>query len=207
MNNKIAMLLCLLMVSAPMAGCVGGNDESNPDNEELSDDWNVYFAATAADLPTCDETTNGRLYYVESGAQFQVCKTTGWEVITIQGPVGANGADGTDGQDGAPGSNGADGTNGQDGAAGEDGVSTLIRVLSSTGCTTGGNTFEIGDDTNGDGVLDLTEVILTLDICNGADGVDGQDGAAGANGADGQDGAPGADGTNGQDGAPGADGT
>ena len=33
MNNKIAMLLCLLMVSAPMAGCVGGNDESNPDNE------------------------------------------------------------------------------------------------------------------------------------------------------------------------------
>ena len=222
MNNKIAMLLCLLMVSAPMAGCVGGNDESNPDNEELSDDWNVYFAATAADLPTCDETTNGRLYYVESGAQFQVCKTTGWEVITIQGPVGANGADGTDGQDGAPGSNGADGTNGQDGAlgadgsdgtngqdgaAGEDGVSTLIRVLSSTGCTTGGNTFEIGDDTNGDGVLELTEVILTLDICNGANGVDGQDGAPGTDGADGQDGAPGADGTNGQDGALGADGS
>jgi ELWxxDGT repeat protein len=207
MNNKIAMLLCLLMVSAPMAGCVGGNDDSNPDNEELSDDWNVHFAATTADLPTCDETTNGRLYYIESGAQFQVCKTTGWEIISIQGPVGANGADGTDGQDGAPGSNGADGTNGQDGAAGEDGVSTLIRVLSSTGCTTGGNTFEIGDDTNGDGVLDLTEVILTLDICNGADGVDGQDGAPGTDGADGQDGAPGADGTNGQDGAPGADGT
>jgi hypothetical protein len=90
MNNKIAMLLCLLMVSAPMAGCVGGNDESNPDNEELSDDWNVHFAATAADLPTCDETTNGRLYYIESGAQFQVCKTTGWEIISIQGPVGAN---------------------------------------------------------------------------------------------------------------------
>ena len=221
MNNKIAMLLCLLMVSAPMAGCVGGNDESNPDNEELSDDWNVYFAATAADLPTCDETTNGRLYYVESGAQFQVCKTTGWEVITIQGPVGANGADGTDGQDGAPGSNGADGTNGQDGAlgadgsdgtngqdgaAGEDGVSTLIRVLSSTGCTTGGNTFEIGDDTNSDGVLELTEVILTLDICNGANGVDGQDGAPGTDGVDGQDGAPGADGSDGQDGAPGTDG-
>jgi ELWxxDGT repeat protein len=221
MNNKIAMLLCLLMVSAPMAGCVGGNDESNPDNEELSDDWNVHFAATAADLPTCDETTNGRLYYIESGAQFQVCKTTGWEIISIQGPVGANGADGTDGQDGAPGSNGADGTNGQDGApgadgsdgtngqdgaAGEDGVSTLIRVLSSTGCTTGGNTFEIGDDTNGDGVLELTEVILTLDICNGADGVDGQDGAPGTDGADGQDGAPGADGSDGQDGAPGTDG-
>ena len=254
MNNKIAMLLCLLMISAPIAGCVDSNDDSPTENEVQLDDWNVHFAATAADLPTCDETTNGRLYYIESGAQFQVCKTTGWEVITIQGPDGANGADGTngqdgspgaDGQDGAPGANGADGTdgqdgapgadgvdgtngqdgligadgadgtNGQDGADGEDGLSTLIRVLSSTGCTTGGNTFEIGDDTNGDGVLDLTEVILTLDICNGADGADGQDGAPGADGvdgqdgapgSDGQDGAPGADGSDGQDGAPGADG-
>jgi hypothetical protein len=203
------------MISAPIAGCVDSNDESPTENEEQLDDWNVHFAATAADLPTCDETTNGRLYYVESGAQFQVCKTTGWEVITIQGPDGANGADGTSGQDGAPGADGADGTNGQDGAPGadgtsgqdgapgadgtdgangqdgligadgadgtngqdgadgEDGLSTLIRVLSSTGCTTGGNTFEIGDDTNGDGVLDLIEVILTLDICNGADGADG----------------------------------
>ena len=245
------MLLCLLMISAPIAGCVDSNDESPTENEEQLDDWNVHFAATAADLPTCDETTNGRLYYVESGAQFQVCKTTGWEVITIQGPDGANGADGTNGQDGSPGADGADGTsgqdgapgangadgtdgqdgapgadgtdgangqdgligadgadgtNGQDGADGEDGVSTLIRVLSSTGCTTGGNTFEIGDDTNGDGVLDLTEVILTLDICNGADGADGQDGAPGTDGADGQDGAPGADGSDGQDGAPGTDG-
>ena len=230
MNNKIAMLLCLLMISAPIAGCVDSNDESPTENEEQLDDWNVYFAATAADLPTCDETTNGRLYYIESGAQFQVCKTAGWEVITIQGPdgpsgqdgapgadgadgtngqdgaPGADGADGTNGQDGAPGADGADGTNGQDGAAGEDGVSTLIRVLSSTGCTTGGNTFEIGDDTNGDGVLELTEVILTLDICNGANGVDGQDGAPGTDGADGQDGAPGADGSDGQDGAPGTDG-
>ncbi|MDG1549632.1 MAG: hypothetical protein P8Q94_06250, partial [Candidatus Poseidoniaceae archaeon] len=101
MNNKIAMLLCLLMISAPIAGCVDSNDDSPTENEVQLDEWNVHFAATAADLPTCDETTNGRLYYVESGAQFQVCKTTGWEVITIQGPVGANGADGTDGQDGA----------------------------------------------------------------------------------------------------------
>ena len=190
MNKNIAMLLCLLMISAPIAGCVDSNDESPTENEEQLDDWNVYFAATAVDLPTCDETTNGRLYYIESGAQFQVCKTAGWEVITIQGP------DGPSGQDGAPGADGADGTNGQDGAPGADGVSTLIRVLSSTGCITGGNTFEIGDDDNGDGVLDITEVIIEVDICNGAQGPAGNDGAdSTVPGPAGQDGAPGADGT------------
>ena len=192
MNNKIALLLCLLMVSAPIAGCVGGNDDTTSDSDEQLDDWNVYFAATSADLPECNDVTDGRLYYVESSQEFEVCTiTNGWQVITIQG------ADGADGQDGAPGADGADGQDGAPGADGVDGISTLIRVLSSTGCTTGGNTFEVGDDLNGDGVLDLTEVVLTLDICNGADGADGQDGAPGADGADGQDGAPGADGADG----------
>jgi len=246
MNRKIAMLFCLLMISAPIAGCVDGGDETSPEeNESQLSDWNVHFVATASDLPVCNEVTNGRLYYIESTEEFQVCKTAGWEVIAIQGADGADGMNGTNGQDGTPGADGmngtdgaagtdgatgadgADGTNGQDGATGvagtdgmngadgQDGVSTLIRVLSSTSCTTGGNTFEIGDDTNGDGVLDLTEVILTLDICNGAtgspgadgaDGTNGQDGADGAQGPAGSPGADGADGTNGQDGADGAQG-
>jgi ELWxxDGT repeat protein len=255
MNRKIAMLFCLLMISAPIAGCVDGGDETSPEeNESQLSDWNVHFAATASDLPTCDNVTNGRLYYIESTEEFQVCKTAGWEVIAIQGADGADGMNGTNGQDGTPGADGmngtdgqdgtpgadgmngtdgaagtdgatgadgADGINGQDGATGvagtdgmngadgQDGVSTLIRVLSSTSCTTGGNTFEIGDDTNGDGVLDLTEVILTLDICNGATGSPGADGADGTNGQDGAAGSPGADGadgTNGQDGAAGAQG-
>ena len=247
MNRKIAMLFCLLMISAPIAGCVDGGDELSPDEDVAQlDDWNVHFAATAADLPTCDETTNGRLYYVEADGQFQVCKTAGWEVITIQGANGANGingtnatngTDGADGQDGTPGAdgingsagltgndgaNGQDGTpgaNGQDGAPGNngqdgapgadgtDGVSTLIRVLSSTSCSTGGNTFEIGDDTNGDGVLDLTEVILTLDICNGAQGPIGPDGAQGPIGPDGAQGPIGPDGAQGPAGAQGSPGT
>ena len=203
MNKKIAMLLCLLMASASIAGCVGGDDDSTNESEDKLDDWNVHFAATSADLPTCDEITNGRLYYVESDEQFQVCKTSGWEVITIQGADGQNGApgaDGADGQDGAPGEKGDDG---------EDGISTLIRVLSSTGCTTGGNTFEIGDDTNGDGVLDLTEVILTLDICNGAQGpagAQGPQGPTGNDGAQGPAGPAGAQGPTGNDGAQGPQG-
>ena len=190
MKRSIALLFCLLMITMPMAGCLGGDDSSDASDEELVD-WNVHFAATAADLPTCDADTNGRLYYVEEDNQFQVCKTTGWEVITIQG------ADGADGNDGA------------------DGISTLIMVLSSTSCVTGGNTFEIGMDNNGDGILDVSEVTITVDICNGADRNNGQDGAqgpqgpqgpAGNDGADGQDGAQGPQGPQGPVGNDGADG-
>jgi ELWxxDGT repeat protein len=218
MNKRIAMILCLLMASATITGCIGGNDDSTTESDDKLDDWNVHYAATSADLPICDEITNGRLYYVESGKEFQVCKTSGWEVIAIQGvdgkdgdtgldgTNGADGAPGVDGTEGAVGADGQDGVSGEKGDDGEDGVSTLIRVLSSTDCTTGGNTFEIGDDTNGDGVLDLTEVILTLDICNGAQGATGADGAQGPAGADGAQGATGADGAQGATGADGAQG-
>ena len=81
----------------PMAGCIGGNDDDSSDTPEPElSDWNVHFAATAADIPTCNEDTNGRLYYVEADNQFQVCKTSGWSVIDIQGADGAAGADGQD---------------------------------------------------------------------------------------------------------------
>ena len=199
MKRPIALLFCLLMITMPMAGCLGGDDSPDAPDEELAD-WNVHFAATAADLPICNEDTNGRLYYVEADNQFQVCKTSGWSVIDIQGADGAAGADGADGPQGP---------------AGIDGSPTLIRVLTSISCETGGNTFEIGSDNNGDGVLDISEIGLTVDICNGEqgpqgiagnNGTNGQDGVEGAVGPQGPQGPPGADGQNGTDGQDGADG-
>ena len=80
--RSIALLFCLLMITMPMAGCIGGDDS----NEKL-DDWNVHFAATVADLPSDEDT--GRLYYVEADGQFQVCKTS--RVIDIQGADGQDG--------------------------------------------------------------------------------------------------------------------
>ena len=172
-----------------------------------------------------------------------------WELIDVTGPSGTDGEDGADGTNGVDGQDGADGTNGvngqdgqdgtngadgQDGADGTDGVdgtdgiSTLINAVTSTSCLNGGTTFEIGSDDNADGVLSVTEVKVTVDICNGvqghegpqgpqgpagADGADGADGAqgpqgpAGADGADGQDGADGAQGPQGPAGADGQDGT
>ena len=213
MKRPIALLFCLLMLTLPLAGCFGGDDPSDGSDEEL-DDWNVHFAATAADLPACDADTNGRLYYVEADNQFQVCKTSGWSVIDIHGADGADGAagaDGLDGADGAPGAdgqagaNGADGVDGQDGADGQDGTSILINA-ETTNCVNGGNAFDIGEDVNGDGELASSEVVISVDICNGANGVDGADGAQGPQGPAGNDGADGADGQDGSDGAQGPQG-
>ena len=161
MNNKLALLLCLLMVSAPIAGCVGGNDDTTSDSDEQLDDWNVYFAATSADLPECNDVTDGRLYYVESSQEFEVCTiTNGWQIITIQG------ADGADGQDGAP---GADGADGQDGA---DGMNAIIETMSEpagTNCANGGVKIQVGIDTNSDGILQATEInpAQTQYVCDG----------------------------------------
>ena len=163
MNKAHALLFALMMMTVSLAGCFGGDDGDSNDEtpNETLDDWQVHFAASSSDLPECNDDTNGRLYYVEADGEFQVCSTSGWEVIEISG------ADGVTGNDGMVGMNGGDG------------ISTLIRVLSSTSCTTDGNTFEIGSDSNSDGVLDASEVGITVDICNGSQGPEGPQGPAG----------------------------
>ena len=68
MKKQIAVLFCLLMITVPLSGCFGGDDDDDDDDESSKTqdaeliDWNVHFAATAANLPTCDTDTNGRLY-------------------------------------------------------------------------------------------------------------------------------------------------
>ena len=223
-----AVFFALMMLTMSLAGCFGGDEgEENDGNEtpvETLDDWQVHFANAASDLPECDENRIGWLYYVSADQNFQGCTSSGWELIDITGPSGADGADGTngadgaqgaqgpagaDGADGAPGQDGLDGTNGidgQNGVDGADGVSTLINAVSSTSCLNGGTTFEIGSDDNADGVLSATEVKVTVDICNGLQGPQGPQGPAGADGSDGADGAQGPQGPQGPAGADGADG-
>ena len=104
--RRTALLLVMLMLITPLTGCFGngGNGSGSGGSTETLDDWMVHYAQTVSDLPTCDSTTLGRLYYVENNSEFQVCKTAGWTVINItgpQGPAGANGTNGVDGQDGA----------------------------------------------------------------------------------------------------------
>jgi len=153
------LLFALMMMTVSLAGCFGGDggDSNEEAPSETLDDWQVHFAASSSDLPECNGDTNGRLYYVEADGEFQVCSTSGWEVIEISGTDGADGSSST---------------------------STLIRTLSSTSCITGGSTFEIGSDSNSDGVLDASEVGITVDICNGSQGPEGPAGADGDDGAD-----------------------
>ena len=182
MKRPIALLFCLLMTTMPLAGCFGGGDDSSNAPDEKLDDWNVHFAATAADLPTCDEDTNGRLYYVEADNQFQVCKTTGWEIIDIRGADGVNGQDGADGYEGRPGRDGENGTNGSDGIDGEpgrqgsigpsgnDGHNALIKsTYESAGpnCENGGIKIDVGIDDNDNGFLEPFEIDSNQYVCDG----------------------------------------
>ena len=76
MNSK-PILVCLLMVTMAFSGCIGGDEEpipnlneNEPSLEPELNDWTVHFAGSSDDLPVCDQTTLGRLYYVESDNNF-----------------------------------------------------------------------------------------------------------------------------------------
>ncbi|MBV18246.1 MAG: hypothetical protein CMA56_00045 [Euryarchaeota archaeon] len=173
MKNIVAVFLVLLISTMPLAGCIGDDDANDSASETPAEeliDWQVHFAQSASDLPTCDENTAGRLYFVEADSNFQVCKSSGWVIIDITGPPGRDGIDG------------------QDGANGQKGESVLMRVTTSGDCPSGGNTFHIGTDVNRDNVLSNDEVSTTVDVCNGAQGLGGLDGTDGDNGLDGIDG-------------------
>ena len=58
MKKAPAILFCLIMLTAPLAGCFGGDDpveDEKPDNTpvEKLDDWQVHFASSSSDLPEC----------------------------------------------------------------------------------------------------------------------------------------------------------
>ena len=101
MNKIHAVLFALMMLTVSLAGCFGGDDPVEDETPvETLDDWQVHFASSAADLPTCDSATDGRLYYVDADSEFQVCTSSGWDVIDVSGPAGQDGADGTSGTNG-----------------------------------------------------------------------------------------------------------
>ena len=116
-----------------------------------------------------------------------------------QGPQGEPGPAGADGQDGAVGATGPtgpqgpagpqgpQGIQGPTGADGDTAVKTLINTSDEapgTNCANGGIKIEVGDDTNGNGILDTDEIndSLTRYVCNGDDGQDGADGGGGGSG-------------------------
>ena len=169
MNYLKAFFVVLMFVSVPIAGISVWQGDTQDflqeiindeiENEEQSPDslveWNVHYAMSSVDLPLCDSSTEGRLYYVQSSMEFQVCLSNGWSVIDIEGPQGDNG------------------------------ISVLMRVSTSSFCPSTGHEFELGNDANENGALEDDEVVVSVDICDGANGIDGVDGIDGANGTNG----------------------
>lgn len=94
-------------------------------------------------------------------------------------------------------------------ACGADGISTLISTgdePAGANCANGGVVVSIGQDGNGDAILDPSEVTTTRYLCNGESGANGTDGTNGTNGTNGMNGTNGTNGANGEDGADGEDG-
>jgi hypothetical protein len=89
---------------------------------------------------------------------------------------------------GCGGDNSANGTNGANAANSGVGLNTLVTVVAEpagANCAYGGVSVNAGTDTNGNGVLDPSEITSTQDVCNGANGSNGSNGASGANGSNG----------------------
>ena len=87
---KAAFSLTVLLLVTTLSGCIGDSVLETPDGDDIvlgesTDDWPTYYVPAASDLPVCDETTAGRLYYVEADTNFQACTSTGWTVVDIGG--------------------------------------------------------------------------------------------------------------------------
>lgn len=88
--RKDTIVMLLLVILFPMSGCIGNTDVETSEGDDIelgesTDDWPTYYVQSSGDLPTCDSSTLGRLYYVEDDVNFQACMSTGWEVVDIGG--------------------------------------------------------------------------------------------------------------------------
>ena len=212
-KNSLAILLALLMTASALSGCSGTDDDLEEKPGAL-EDWNVFLVQSSSDLPTCDSSTDGRLYYISYESGFQVCSGGSWELIDLTGSDGAQGPAGPAGADGAQGPAGpagADGAQGLAGPAGADGTSFSVIGTVEEPSDLG----EIYIGNSGDAFMVNSTVHIHvwsgskwIDLGNisgpeglpGTQGSPGSDGAEGETGSDGQMGSVGPEGPAGEDG-------
>ena len=105
-NSLLVVLMLIAVGGFAILSDNGSNSDSSSDdgeNQQMDDEWDVYYVDSGNDLPNCNSDTLGRLYYVASTTTFEVCLTSGWSFIDIKG---ADGQDGTQGPQGEPGMDG-----------------------------------------------------------------------------------------------------
>lgn len=90
--QRLPLVVCLMMMLVSLTGCIGEDNLETEEGDDViledTDDWPTYYVQTSGDLPTCDTSTLGRLYYVEDDVNFQACTSTGWEIVEIGGSNG-----------------------------------------------------------------------------------------------------------------------
>lgn len=110
-----------------------------------------HFAMTESELPVCDDSRDGFLYFISSTKTFKGCDGIAWQVIDTRGEKGDKGDQGEQGEQGIAGPQGEQGVQGAQGVAG----------IAGTNGTNGVNGTNGTNGTNG---------------VDGSDGQDGQDG-------------------------------
>ncbi|NDB64506.1 MAG: collagen-like protein [Euryarchaeota archaeon] len=175
-NGKfMTIALSLGVTLTALSGCLTATDSPEPDQSMELQDWNVYHATSLLELPMCDDSHEGKLYYVSGTSSFHACSTGSWTEIDIRGPIGVQGEAGPQGEAGLP---------------GEDGTS--FTILGTVEQTTDLGEIYIGD--TGDAFL--VNSTTHIHVWSGSEWIDlgdisGPQGPAGADGADGADGAQG----------------
>ena len=118
-KTHTAILMTLVMVSAVLAGCLGGSDDDDGISATIIDIQNATTSECSdggvAVLVGIDANNDSSLAGDEIDSRTVICNGA-------DGSDGSNGADGSDGSDGADGQDGADGADGADGQDGADGA-------------------------------------------------------------------------------------
>lgn len=145
------------------------DETSSPSRGDNQEGATVATFSVKSELPKCNASRFGEVYYVSSEEQLYYCDGAELRPIEVVGEPGA------------------------------DGTNWLVSLAGATPatCENGGVAIEVGPDIDGDGVLDGNEVAGSAAVCNGADGAtgpQGEDGEDGEDGGDGQDGEDGEDG-------------
>ena len=152
------LFLCLPVFL--LSGCGGGGSTSTSASQNASTGTTGKHTVAARVL---------------NAAPASVCPTGG---ITVETGVDTNGngiLDPSEVQNTQYVCNGSNGTNGQ---------TSLVSITAESAganCTYGGNKISSGLDTNGDGILQASEVTATSYICNGLNGTNGTNGTNGYN--------------------------
>jgi cysteine-rich repeat protein len=143
--------IALASVLAPGACSEGGRPAIS---DYASEDAAVATFEVRSDIPACNPSKFGQVYYVSSEAQFYYCDGRQLQPLAVVGEPGA------------------------------DGTSWLVSFspAGAADCSNGGVLIHVGPDSDGDGTLGAAEIAGTEAVCNGADGEPGPRGEPGPKG-------------------------